>query len=153
MGSKNVYDGKRIIRGDGGFLRPKVQVKEKHLPLRMTEHNEQSRINDAVAERGSVSLRESFDLNLFENPVWKSVDKAKWRGDPRGMSHKGRTAAHVGTIRSSLLGGSNTMAKTNVGLTWKMIKNEDPKGQNPYSVSHPEIAKLLTERKRNIVRE
>ena len=69
------------------------------------------------------------------------------------MSHKGRLAAHVGTLRSSLLGGSNTMAKTNHNLPWNMIKNEDPKGANLYSVSHPEIAKLLTERKRDIRRE
>lgn len=30
-----------------------------------------------------------------------------------------------------------------------MVKNEDKKGSNPYSISHPEMEKLLTSRKRN----
>ena len=75
LGTKGVYDVKKIIKGDGTNLRPKIHSKEKHLPLRMTDHCEHSRIQDAVAERASVSLRESFDLLKFENPEWKTVDK------------------------------------------------------------------------------
>ena len=36
---------------------------------------------------------------------------------------------------------------------WSVIKNEDRKGQNPYSISHPEMEKLLTARKRNKTKE
>ena len=74
----------------------------------MTENDEQSRIKDAVQERGAVSLRESFDLNLCENPVWKSVDKTKWK-NPRGMSYEGQLAPHVSTQRQTLLGGTGRM--------------------------------------------
>ena len=85
---KTYLNEKRVIKNDGNFLRPKVQTQDKHLPLKLVEVTDSSRIKDAVAERGSVSLRESFDLNLCENPVWKSVDKTKWK-DPRGMSYEG----------------------------------------------------------------
>ena len=49
------------------------------MPLKFVEVGETERMRDAIKERGSVSLRESFNRNLYNNPVWKSVDKAKWR--------------------------------------------------------------------------
>ena len=54
----------------------------------MADVDDQARIKKGVEERASVSLRESFDQNLCENPVWKSVDKSKWRSQ-RGMSYEG----------------------------------------------------------------
>jgi len=67
------------------------------------------------------------------NPVWKSVDKTKWR-NPRGMSYEGQLAHHVSTNRTSLLGGTG-LAKTFLdgkknknnrgGSSWQMTKNED----------------------------
>ena len=75
------------------------------MPLKLTEVNEGSRAQDAVKEREGVSLRESFDLKLFENPVWKSVEKKKWR-HPRGISYQGQVANHVSTQRQTLLGGT-----------------------------------------------
>ena len=59
-----VYDTKKLIKGDGKNLREKVRLKEKHMPLKLAEVDEESRIRDAVKERGSVSLRESFNLEL-----------------------------------------------------------------------------------------
>ena len=70
---------RRVIKGDGSNLRPKVTIKEKHLPLKLAELDEHSRIQDAVQEREGVSLRESFNLALFENPVWKQIDKGRWK--------------------------------------------------------------------------
>lgn len=82
---KTVYDPKKIIM-NGNNLRTKLVSKEKHMPLKLAEVNEPSRIKDGIADRAGVSLRESFDLELFTNPVWKSVDKQKWRSK-RGMSY------------------------------------------------------------------
>ena len=69
-------------------MRPKALVKEKHLPLKYVEVGEAGRLHDAIKEQAGTSLRESFDNNLYQNPVWKSVDKKKWR-DQRGMSYEG----------------------------------------------------------------
>ena len=125
------------------------------MPLKLAEVTDQSRIKDAVAERAGVSLRESFDLNLCENPVWKSVDKTKWK-NPRGMSYEGQLAPHVSTQRQTLLGGTG-LAHNSVtasrGNSWSVVKNEDPNGRNPYSVSHPNVAKELFIRKRNLTKE
>lgn len=60
----------------------------------MADVDDQARIKKGVEERASVSLRESFDQNLCENPVWKSVDKSKWRSK-RGMSYEGQHALHA----------------------------------------------------------
>ena len=96
MLAKTVYNSKRLIKTNGNFLRPKVKTQDKHLPLKMAEVDDQSRIKKGVLERGSVSLRESFDMNLCENPIWKSVDKTKWKSQ-KGMSYEGQFAPHVST--------------------------------------------------------
>ena len=54
----------------------------------MAEVDESARLQDAIKEQGRKSLRESFDLELYQNPIWKNVDKSKWR-DIKGMSYKG----------------------------------------------------------------
>lgn len=82
------------------------------MPLKLTEVNEPSRIKDGIAERAGVSLRETFDLELYNNPVWKSVDKRKWRSS-QGMSYEGQIASHVITGRQTQLGGSS---KQNVAI-------------------------------------
>ncbi len=97
MLAKDFFDAKRQIRPNGNFLRPKVILKEKHMPLKLAEVSEPSRIKDAIDERGSVSLRESFNMQLYEHPVWKSVEKKKWRGDKRGISYEGQLGKHVST--------------------------------------------------------
>ncbi len=68
------------------------------MPLKVADVSEAARLKDAIAESGNVSLRESFNLELYENPVWKSVDKQKWRSQ-RGMSYEGQLAPHVNTMR------------------------------------------------------
>ena len=60
------------------------------MPLTFAEVGESGRIKEAIDERGSVSLRESFNMKLYEQPVWKSVEKKKWRGDKRGLSYEGQ---------------------------------------------------------------
>ena len=85
--SRTVYDPKRIVV-NGNNLRPKLLSKEKHMPLKLAEVNEPSRIKEGIAERQGVSLRESFNMDMYNNPIWKSVDKQKWRSQ-RGVSYEG----------------------------------------------------------------
>ena len=82
------------------------------------------------------------------------------------MSYEGQFAPHVSTQRQTLLGGT-TLAHNAIkaskaakatdgnGHSWQMMKNEDPQGRNPYSnsLSHPNVAKELFIRKRNLERE
>ena len=65
MLTKTFHNEKRLIKSNGNFLRKKVHTQEKHLPLKLVEVDEPNRIKDAIKERGSVSLRESFDMNLM----------------------------------------------------------------------------------------
>ena len=43
---------------------------------------------DGIADRNNTSLRESFDFKLYNNPIWKSVEKRKWR-TKKGISYEG----------------------------------------------------------------
>ena len=49
----------------------------------------------------------------------------------------------------------NREAKTGRGNSWSIIKNENPNGSEPYSsaMSHPNVAKELFIRKRNLEKE
>ena len=76
------------VKTDGNYLRTKNILKERHMPLKLAEVGETGRINEAIKEQGCVSLRDSFNMKMYVNPVWKSVDKAQWK-NPRGMSYKG----------------------------------------------------------------
>ena len=84
---------------------------------------------------------------MYANPVWKSVEKAKWK-NPRGMSYEGQLCNHVLTHRSSLMGGSGlqraaidaSKAKTGRGGSWQVIDNQDKEGSNPYAGGYPNIA-------------
>ena len=89
----------------GGGLRTKVKSMEKHLPLKLNEVREQERMQDTINEMGNVSLRESFNMDLYERPIWKHVDKQKWK-DPKGMSYSGQFSEHVFNNRGKFLGGS-----------------------------------------------
>ena len=90
---------------NGNNLRPKLLSKEKHMPLKLTDTTDLGRIKESVAERAGVSLRESFNLDIYKNPVWKSVDKKKWRSR-RGMSYEGQSANHVHRLCVTHLGGT-----------------------------------------------
>ena len=100
--AKTIYNPKKIIM-NGNNLRTKLLSKEKHVPLKLAEVNDPERIKEGIAARAGVSLRESFNLELYSNPVWKSVEKQKWRTQ-RGMSYEGHLANHVNTMRQSALG-------------------------------------------------
>lgn len=52
---------------------------------------------------------------------------------------------------NSTLVGNKTRAGR--GHSWSIVKNEDQQGLNPYSGGHPNIAKELVARKRNLERE
>ena len=76
------------VKADGNYLRVKRIANEKHLPLRLADVSETGRIKEAIKDQGSTSLRDSFNMGMYANPVWKSVDKAQWRS-ARGMSYSG----------------------------------------------------------------
>lgn len=69
-------------------MRKQMRSKEKHLPLKVKDVGEASRIKEAIAERNSTSLAESFDMNLYQHPIYKSIDKKKWL-DTKDMSYEG----------------------------------------------------------------
>ena len=83
--SQSLYEN---VKADGNYLRTKNILKERHKPLKLAEVGETGRINEAIKEQGCLSLRDSFNMKMYSNPVWKSVDKAKWK-NPRGMSYQG----------------------------------------------------------------
>ena len=93
------------------------------MPLKLAEVGEESRIKDAVKERQGVSLRENFNLELCQNPIWKSIDKSKWKA-PRGISYEGQKGSSSNW--QSLIGGTGTTrvalaghnAKNNRGGSW-----------------------------------
>ena len=113
------------------------------MPLKLADVGETGRISEAIKEQGCVSLRDSFNMKMYINPVWKSVDKAQWK-NPRGMSYKGQTAPHVSSLRKSLLGGTGlanatlagSNAKQNRGGSWAITRNEELNGANPYAGGH-----------------
>lgn len=45
-------------------------------------------------------MRENFDLKLYENPVWKVIDKKKWKS-PKGFSYEGQNSPHVNVNNNS----------------------------------------------------
>lgn len=104
--AKTFFNEKRRVKPSGAnFLRPKMLSKEKHLPLKLNEVNESGRIKESIKERGNTTLAENFNMNLFKNPVYKSVDKRKWL-DSKDMSYEGQSGMHVTTRGTTLLGGS-----------------------------------------------
>jgi hypothetical protein len=79
---------------NGNFLRNKRPLHETQKPMAYVDKTDEQRIERAVKAQASVSLKETFDLELFENPVFKEIEKNKWR-TPNGMSYSGQTHAHV----------------------------------------------------------
>ena len=117
---KTIYDPKKIVT-NGNNLRPKLLSKEKHMPLKLAEVTDSSRIKDGIAERTGVSLRESFNLEIYQNPVWKSVDKKKWR-TRRGISYEGQQGNHITKLIQTNLGGTSkqnaSIAAHRRGQSW-----------------------------------
>ena len=95
---RSYYDSKRLVKANGNFLRAKATIKEKHVPLKLADVDELNRIKLAIKEQGNASLRESFNMDLYERPVYKSVEKTKWK-TARGMSYEGQSGNHVNTAR------------------------------------------------------
>ena len=115
---------------------------------------------------GNSSLRESFNAEMYLNPVWKGVDKKKWK-HPKGMSYSGQIHEHVSKERASLRGGtglqntaimanrqrSSIDGKNDSSIVWSVVKNEDKPGINPYSMGYKQISEQVVERKRDIQKE
>jgi len=103
----------------------------------------------------SATLRDGFDLEMIERPIWRKVEKTKWQS-PNGFSYSGQLGAHVANSKTSLLG---TTHKTEMALLshetthrspkniWNIVSNEDKPGENPYPGGHLEVAQTVIERK------
>lgn len=134
--AKTFFNEKRRVNPAGtNFIRKQMRSKEKHLPLKINDVDEANRIKDAVKERNNTSLRESFDMNLYENPVFKNVDKKKWM-DQNDMSYEGQSGLHLTTRGQTLLGGTglansvfttaySKAGKSCRGGSWRQTTNED----------------------------
>lgn len=76
-------------------MRPVQKIEHKNLPAHHKTFDEFSRVQDSVTKHGRDHLPESFNMNMYKYPVWKSVQKSKWI-DKKGMDiFSGAHAAHV----------------------------------------------------------
>jgi hypothetical protein len=95
------------------------------------------------------SLCENFNMLMYTEPVWKPIQKSKWR-TPRGMSYTGQFSAHVANARTKVFG---TLPKAEFAMMseqqgprmsprqiWKVAKNEDKAGENPYVGGFKEVS-------------
>lgn len=69
-------------------MRKKAKTLDKHFPIKLVDTDEVTRVKNSVALDANASLKESFDLQMYKQPVWKKIEKSKWRS-PKGMSHSG----------------------------------------------------------------
>lgn len=77
-------------------MRPVQKIDHKQQQIKHKRFDESSRVNEQVAKTGRDYLPESFDLFMYENPVWKTVDRKKWL-NKKGMDvYSGSYGAHVG---------------------------------------------------------
>jgi len=74
--------------GHINIMRKKAKTLEKHLPIKLVDTDEVARVKKSVALEANASLKESFDLKMYQQPVWKKIEKSKWR-TPNGMSYSG----------------------------------------------------------------
>ena len=47
--------------------------------MKFQDTNEPKRITDAIKKQAETSLCESFDLKLCLEPVWREINKEKWK--------------------------------------------------------------------------
>jgi hypothetical protein len=105
MLERDCFNEKTRIGPATGFLRKPLKSMEKHLPLKVKDCDDYSRITKSVAKEASASLREGFDANVFLNPTWKEVKKDRWK-TTHGMSYSGQASAHVANQKTKLFGAS-----------------------------------------------
>ena len=102
-------------------MRPVQKIDHKQQQIKHKKFDESSRVNQQVAKTGRDYLPESFDLFMYENPVWKTVDRKKWL-NPKGMDvYSGNHGAHVGLHYSGQ--GKTEVHSNNLNgrSTWKYI--------------------------------
>jgi hypothetical protein len=58
--------------------------------------DEQSRVKAQITKQGRDYLPESFNMDLYLDPVWKSVERNKWLTKNGMDNYAGVTGAHVG---------------------------------------------------------
>ena len=91
-------------------------------------------------------------MYLYQNPVWKTVDRKQWL-NPKGMDiYSGNHAAHVGLHYAGQ--GKTEVHANNVSgrSTWQHLPNENQAGDESYSLTKEDTAKALL-RRRNSQKE
>ena len=89
MLERDFFNERTRIGPATGFLRKPVKSMEKHLPLKVKDSDDYSRITKQVEKEANASLCEGFDANSFLNPTWKEIKKERWKTS-HGMSYSGQ---------------------------------------------------------------
>lgn len=96
--------------------------------MKYEQVNEVKRVQAAVQRQGQASLAEGFDKKMYSNPIWKKVDKSKWR-TTNGMNlfqtHRTDNSYHVNEQAHRKNGNS----KVN---SLETIYHIEESGLNPY---------------------
>jgi len=111
--------------------------------------DEHSRVTKQIKIHGRDYLPESFNLDLYRYPSWKDDNKTKWL-TPKGFDNKsGVDAAHVVKLPCPGSGKRDMHAHSlNNQSAWPLCHNEPVPGENPYSISYPEMTEIIMQRKR-----
>ena len=64
---------------NGNFLRKEKKDVQTQQKMQHKQCDDMSRVNAQIKKQGRDYLPESFDLNLYQQPVWKPISKDKWR--------------------------------------------------------------------------
>jgi hypothetical protein len=115
--------------------------------------DEMSRVNAQIKKQGRDYLPESFDLNLYQQPVWKPISKDKWRTKNGFDNFSGATGAHVGHSAPGQGKTESHRNSINGSKAWKEEVNVNSPGAEPYASGYAELTKKLFERKRDAERE
>ena len=116
--------------------------------MKYKKFDDVTRAKTQISKTGRDYLPENFDLLKVVDPKWRQVDPSKWRTSSGFDLYAGMPSAHV---KLEYSGQGRTLSHqqscTNDNSTWTLTRNENSPGEDPYALSHPEVAKQLFVRK------
>ena len=115
-------------------LRKEVKTDHRQQQLHHKTFDEFSRVKEQVAKTGRDHLPESFDLKLFENPVYRPSLKSKW------LTLKGidtYSGVHGAQVKYRHAGAG----RESVAIAYSV-------GEEPFSLSYPQTASNTIQRSR-----
>jgi hypothetical protein len=83
-------------------------------------------------------LPESFNLDLYLNPVWKSVERTKWLTVNGMDNYAGVTGAHVGNTSAGMGKAESHINSVNGAKAWRDPHNENSPGAEPFTIGYAE---------------